>query len=76
MKMLQYMNDHEIGAFAMYPIMVPMQRAYEDLGYQASDFPVGSEYANRVFNLPMFETLREDEAREVAKTILAYYDQV
>ena len=76
MKMLQYMNDHEIGAFAMYPIMVPMQLAYEDLGYQASDFPVGSEYANRVFNLPMFETLREDEAREVAKTILAYYDQV
>jgi len=76
MKMLQYMNDHEIGAFAMYPIMVPMQPAYEDLGYQAADFPVGSEYANRVFNLPMFETLREDEAREAAKTILAYYDQV
>jgi len=76
MKMLKFMNDHEIGAFAMYPIMVPMQGAYEDLGYQASDFPVGSEYANRVFNLPMFETLREDEAREAAKTILAYYDQV
>jgi dTDP-4-amino-4,6-dideoxygalactose transaminase len=75
-KLLMFMNDHEIGAFAMYPILVPMQGAYEDLGYMASDFPVGSEYANRVFNLPMFETLREDEAREVAKTILAYYDQV
>jgi dTDP-4-amino-4,6-dideoxygalactose transaminase len=75
-KMLIYMNEHEIGAYAMYPIMVPMQGAYEDLGYKESDFPVGSEYANRVFNLPMFETLREDEAREVAKTILAYYDQV
>lgn len=75
-KLLMYMNDHEIGAFAMYPIIVPMQRAYEDLGYKESDFPVGSEYANRVFNLPMFETLREDEAREVARAILAYYDQV
>ena len=75
-KLLMYMNDHEIGAFAMYPILVPMQRAYEDLGYKESDFPVGSEYANRVFNLPMFETLREDEAREVARAILAYYDQV
>ena len=75
-KLLIYMNEHEIGAFAMYPIMVPMQRAYEDLGYKESDFPVGSEYARRVFNLPMFETLREDEAREVARTILAYYDQV
>lgn len=75
-KLLMFMNDHEIGAFAMYPIMVPMQGAYEDLGYKETDFPVGSEYANRVFNLPMFETLREDEAREVANTILAYYDQV
>ena len=75
-KLLMFMNEHEIGAFAMYPIMVPMQGAYEDLNYKQSDFPVGSEYANRVFNLPMFETLREDEAREVARTILAYYDQV
>ena len=75
-KLLMFMNEHEIGAFAMYPIMVPMQGAYEDLNYKLSDFPVGSEYANRVFNLPMFETLREDEAREVARTILAYYDQV
>ena len=76
MKMLMFMNEHEIGAFAMYPIMVPMQGAYEDLGYKEADFPVGSEYANRVFNLPMFETLREDEAREVANAVLAYYDQV
>lgn len=75
-KLLMFMNEHEIGAFAMYPITVPAQRAYEDLGYKESDFPIGSEYANRVFNLPMFETLREDEAREVARTILAYYDQV
>ena len=75
-KLLMFMNEHEIGAFAMYPILVPMQGAYEDLNYKQSDFPVGSEYANRVFNLPMFETLREDEAREVARTILAYYDQV
>ena len=75
-KLLMFMNEHEIGAFAMYPIMVPMQGAYEDLNYNRSEFPVGSEYANRVFNLPMFETLREDEAREVARTILAYYDQV
>jgi dTDP-4-amino-4,6-dideoxygalactose transaminase len=75
-KLLIYMNEREIGAFAMYPILVPMQRAYEDLGYKETDFPVGSDYANRVFNLPLFETLREDEAREVAKTILSYYDQV
>jgi hypothetical protein len=29
-----------------------------------------------VLNLPVFETFREDEAREVAQAILAYYDRV
>ena len=59
----------------MYPILVPMQGAYEDLGYKESDFPVGASYATRVLNLPIFETFREDEARATAEAILAYYDR-
>jgi len=74
--LLIYLNQHEIGAFAMYPIMVPMQGAYEDLGYREEDFPVGGPCARRVLNLPMFETLREEETRETARAILAYYDRV
>ncbi len=76
MKLLMFLADHEIGAFAMYPILVPLQGAYEDLGYSEADFPVGAPYAHRVLNLPMFETLREDEAREAAQAVLAYYDRV
>jgi len=60
----------------MYPILVPLQGAYDDLGYSEADFPIGASYANRVLNLPMFETLREDEAVTTAEAILAYYDRV
>lgn len=74
--LLVYLNEHEIGGFAMYPIMVPMQGAYEYMGHKESDFPVGASNARRVLNLPVFETFREDEAREVAQAILAYYDRV
>ena len=74
-ELLIYLHEHEIGGFAMYPILVPMQGAYEDLDYKETDFPVGGPNARRVLNLPMFETLREDEAREVATAILSYYDQ-
>ncbi len=74
--LLVYLNQHEIGGFAMYPIMVPMQGAYEYMGHKESDFPVGASNARRVLNLPVFETFREDEAREVAQAILAYYDRV
>ena len=73
--LLVYLHQHEIGAFAMYPIMVPMQGAYDYMGHKESDFPVGAANARRVLNLPVFETFREDEAREVAEAILAYYDR-
>ena len=74
--LLIHLSDNDIGGFAMYPILVPLQGAYEDLGYSEADFPIGASYANRVLNLPMFETLREDEAVTTAEAILAYYDRV
>ena len=49
--------------------------AYADMGHREGDFPVSASYARRVLNLPMFETLREDEVRKTAETILAYYDR-
>ncbi len=73
--LLIHLANHDIGAFAMYPILVPMQGAYEDLGYSDKDFPVGSDYANRILNLPVFETMYEEEARTTAEAILAYYDR-
>ena len=74
-RLLGHLLARGIGAFAMYPALVPLQGAYQELGYKESDFPVASSYARRVLNLPMFETLREDEARKVAEALLAYYDR-
>jgi len=73
--LLIYLADHDIGGFAMYPILVPMQHAYEHLGYSEADFPIGASYARRVLNLPLFETMYENEAITTAETILAYYDR-
>jgi dTDP-4-amino-4,6-dideoxygalactose transaminase len=73
--LLVYLANHDIGGFAMYPILVPMQGAYEFLGYKNEDFPVGAPFADCVLNLPIFETFHEDEAVETARAILAYYDR-
>ncbi len=74
-RLLSHLLERGIGAFAMYPALVPLQRAYADLGHKEGDFPVSASYARRVLNLPMFETLREDEVRKTAETILVYYDR-
>jgi len=74
-KLMLHLYERGIGSFAMYPTLVPLQRAYAHLGYCASDFPVSAPYADRVLNLQMFETLREDEVRRTCEAILAFYEK-
>jgi dTDP-4-amino-4,6-dideoxygalactose transaminase len=73
--LMKFLWERGIGVFAMYPALVPLQGAYLELGYTEADFPISAGYARRVTNLPMFETLREDEVRRAAETVLAFYDQ-
>ena len=74
-ELMSFLLERGIGIFAMYPALVPLQGAYSSLGYTEEDFPVSAGYARRVMNLPMFETLREDEVRRAAETILSFYDR-
>jgi dTDP-4-amino-4,6-dideoxygalactose transaminase len=75
LELMTFLADRDIGTFAMYPDLVPLQPAYLELGCSAADFPVSAGYARRVVNLPMFETLREDEVIRTAEAILAFYDR-
>ncbi len=72
-ELMMFLAEKRIGTFAMYPMLVPLQDAYRDLGYREEDFPVSGPYARRVLNLPMFETLREDEVKRTAEAILDFY---
>ncbi|HEX9616961.1 MAG TPA: DegT/DnrJ/EryC1/StrS family aminotransferase, partial [Anaerolineales bacterium] len=75
LELMAFLADRGVGTFAMYPILVPMQGAYAHLNYREEDFPVSGPYARRVWNLPMFETLREDEVRRTCEAILSFYDR-
>ncbi len=74
-ELMLFLADRGIGTFAMYPTLVPLQGAYAHLGCREEDYPISAPYARRVLNLPMFETLREDEVRRTAEAILAFYDR-
>jgi dTDP-4-amino-4,6-dideoxygalactose transaminase len=75
LELMSYLADRGVGTFAMYPTLVPLQGAYTGLGYSEADFPVSAPYARRVLNLPIFETLREDEVRRVCEAVLGFYDR-
>ncbi len=72
-ELMRFLAGRGIGTFAMYPTLVPLQRAYEPLGCREEDFPVSAPYARRVLNLPLFETLRADEVERTAEAILDFY---
>jgi dTDP-4-amino-4,6-dideoxygalactose transaminase len=48
-----------------YPIPVHLQKAHEDLGYQAGDFPESEAAAREVLSLPMFPEMTSAQVEHV-----------
>jgi dTDP-4-amino-4,6-dideoxygalactose transaminase len=62
-----------IGTQIIYGTPVPLQRAYQHLGYTEADIPVAARCAKELLCLPMFPELREEEVRAVAGAIREFY---
>lgn len=72
-RLLKYLCEKGILAGVMYPILLPLQKAYHSLGYTRCDFPNGTDVVNRMINLPIQETMHEDEIDMIIGTILDYF---
>ena len=71
--LMAYLAERGIGSQDMYPLQVPYQPAYRHLGYHEGDFPVADAHVKEILCLPMFPELTEEEVREVAGTIRAFF---
>jgi dTDP-3-amino-2,3,6-trideoxy-4-keto-D-glucose/dTDP-3-amino-3,4,6-trideoxy-alpha-D-glucose/dTDP-2,6-dideoxy-D-kanosamine transaminase len=50
---------------------VHLMRGYEDLGYRAGQFPVAEKKAQRIFSLPVYPHLKDEEVDEVIGVVRA-----
>ena len=50
---------------------VHLMRGYEDLGYRPGQFPVAEEKAQRIFSLPVYPHLKDEEVDEVIGVVRA-----
>lgn len=50
---------------------IHLMRGYQDLGYRAGQFPVAEAKAARIFSLPIYPHLRDDEVDEVVEVVRA-----
>lgn len=50
---------------------IHLMRGYQDLGYRTGQFPVAEAKASRIFSLPIYPHLRDDEVDEIVDVVRA-----
>jgi aminotransferase EvaB len=50
---------------------IHLMRGYQDLGYRAGQFPVAEKKAERIFSLPIYPHLKDEEVDEVIEVVRA-----
>jgi dTDP-4-amino-4,6-dideoxygalactose transaminase len=52
-----------------YPLPLHLQKAYQYLGYQRGDFPRAERACERVFNMPLYPEMTNEQAAYAARTL-------
>jgi len=68
---LQRMEGRGLKCSVQYRWPVHLMRGYEDLGYQAGQFPVAERKAQQIFSLPIYPHLKDEEVDEVIEAVRA-----
>jgi dTDP-4-amino-4,6-dideoxygalactose transaminase len=64
-----FLKKRGIDTLIHYPIPIPFQKAYQELGYRGRDFPLTDQWSRKILSLPFFPEMKESEIEEVAQQI-------
>ena len=68
-KLIEYLNENNIGTIIHYPIPPHLSEAYGYLGYKKGNFPIAEHMANTVLTLPLYNGMTEEEQDYVIEVI-------
>lgn len=71
----QYLSEKGVGTLIHYPIPPHLQKAYEDLGYQAGDFPIAEEMAKTCLSLPLWPGMTQEMVQYLGTTISNFFSK-
>lgn len=72
-ELAKFLGDNGIGSAIHYPTALPNLKAYEYLGCKESDFPVSTNYQDKILSLPMYPELTDEMVNQVASKIKEFY---
>lgn len=68
-RLIDYLNEKEIGTIIHYPVPPHLQECYRGLGYKEGDFPITEKLAKTVLSIPMYNGMTEEEQNYVIEVI-------
>lgn len=68
-KLLAHLHSNGVQAQIHYPIPIHLQEGYRFLGFGEGDFPVTESIAKKVFSLPLFPEMTEEQQDTVIETL-------
>lgn len=69
-----YLSEKGIDTAIHYPVALPNMKAYKYLGYSREDFPVASQFENKILSLPIFPEMTEEQISYVADNIKKFFN--
>lgn len=69
-RIMRQLAEHGINCNISYPYPIHTMRGYEHLNYRRGQFPAVEEAADRIFSLPMYPYLSDEEVERVVDTVL------
>ena len=69
-----YLADNGIESAIHYPVSLPNMPAYRYLNHKSTDFPISSNYQDRILSLPMYPELSNQQIKNVVDVIKKFYN--
>ena len=68
-RLIEYLNEREIGTIIHYPIPPHLAEAYRYLGHHEGDFPITEHLAKTVLSIPMYNGMTQEEQETVIEAL-------
>jgi len=69
-----YLADQRIGSAVYYPVVLPLQPCFADLGYKQGDFPDAEMCAETSLALPIYPELTGEQQQYVVHHITRFFE--
>ena len=71
-RFVEYLKENDIGSRVYYPVTIPSQTLYKELGYDQPSFPVADQLCKEVVSIPVHPAVSAEDREKIVKVIRSY----